>query len=89
MAVKVRVDDMILGDGTASFVGAIVRVLPTKPGGRDGYLARVRRIDSTRTGVEVEVGGIDVTRCNQSIRTLPPARLRQPTALELRTVGER
>lgn len=85
-SVKVRVDDVELGDGTPSFVGDIVKVLPTKAGGRDGYLAVIRRVVATTAGVEVDVAGIGVRRACQLQRTYLPTRLRAANAAELRTV---
>lgn len=62
--------------------GDVVRVKPSRPGKRDGFEARVRRIVDTPGGVEVEVAGAPAGK-PAAIRTFfldRLERMRQPTA---------
>jgi hypothetical protein len=85
--VKTAIEHTALSDASVAVVDDLVKVMPTRPGGRDGYLARVRKIELAREHVEVTVAGIGVSRARDAVRTVAPSRLRRPTAAELRTIG--
>lgn len=84
---KAAMESTALSDATTAAVDDVVKVLPSRAGGRDGFLARVRKIEDVAGVVEVTVAGIGVTRARDAVRTVPPTRLRKPTAGEIRTVG--
>lgn len=89
MNTKTLLDIAVLGDGSLTAPLEHVKVLPTRRGGHDGYVAVVRAIHELAAGdVEVTIAGVDHTKARDAIRTVAPARLRRPTAAEIRAAGE-
>lgn len=59
-------------------LGDIVKVTPSKPGGHDGFQARVRRIVENAVGdIDIEVSAVASLRARDAVRTFPPSRLRR------------
>lgn len=83
-AVATLLDSIALGGRNHVRSGDQVRVLPSKPGRHDGFVADVRRIVATPSGlVEVEVLGAPVGR-PRAFRTFTPDRLRRVRRTEAR-----
>lgn len=76
---KIAVDVAVIGEHHGSVVvGDRVRVLPSRPGRHDAFVAVVREIHQTDSGqVEVTVAGVDIVRARDAVRVLTPGQIRR------------
>lgn len=78
----VELPEVRLGGRNKLRPGDLVRVLPSQPGRRDGYIGRARRILLDHDEPVVEVTGGPAGRA-KSVRTLRLARLARTQATEV------